>query len=324
MLELARAILAGEAQADLEHLRRILQAEGPDRSEILAGAHLLRHARSGNLLRVNRLCNAQSGRCGEDCSYCSQSTQSDSGVEEFPFLSAKEIINKGKAARVEGASCFCIVASQRNPSPHDIQVVAQAAESILEEGPMDLCASLGLLKKEEAQTLAKAGVRRYNHNLNTHPNRYSNITTTHTFEDRLATLRNCRESGLNLCSGFIAGLGETLEERAELLQILAELNPEVVPINFYLRLPGSRVPSDISPLQPWECVLLLCATRFALPKAEIRVGAGREEHIRTLQPLALLAAESFFTQGYLTTPGQGLSSDQSLCKDGNWEWVRGE
>ena len=209
---------------------------------------------------------------------------------------------------------YCIVTSTRSPSDLELQTVCDAVRRIKKEVPLHLCASLGLLNAAQAEVLAAAGVNRYNHNLETSRRFFPTICQTHTFEERVATVKAAKAAGMEACCGGIVGLGETLEDRTDWAFALRELEVEAIPVNFFDPRPGTAL-SAVPRLKPAECLRALAMVRLVNPSRDIRVAGGREVNLRSLQPLALYAANSIFTNGYLTTPGQGYSADLAMLGD---------
>lgn len=320
-------------QLNLDHLvARALEDAPPSREEALAllrlsdeetlrlvdAAWRVRRHFFGNRVKVNVLLNAKSGFCPEDCSYCSQSRLSRATIARYPLLSPEEILARARAAYAAGAQRFCIVTATRGPSWKVIETVAEAARRIKAELPLEICASLGILDDEgKARALKAAGVDAYNHNLNTSAARYGEICTTHTYLDRVQTLRMIRSAGISPCSGVILGMGESDEEVVEMAFALRELGAESIPVNFLIPIKGTPLGqgATVEKLTPWACLRYLALFRFVNPRAEIRASAGREVHLRSLQPLALLVANSLFLGDYLTEKGQAAEADWGMLQD---------
>lgn len=268
--------------------------------------------------RVNVLLNTKSGYCPEDCGYCSQSSKVQTPINRYPMQSTEQIVAAARAANEAGAQRFCIVSALRGPSWSDIKRVADAARQIRSEMGLELCASLGLLDDpEKAKALAEAGIDAYNHNLNTSEERYGDIATTHTYQDRLDTVRMARAAGLSPCSGVILGMGETNEEIVDLAFALRAEGAESIPVNFLLPIDDTPLGDGVTAadLTPWSCLRALSVFRLVNPAAEIRASAGREVHLRSLQPLAMLVANSLFLGDYLTEEGQSPDADWAMLAD---------
>jgi biotin synthase len=207
-----------------------------------------------------------------------------------------------------------MVASGRGPTDRQVEFLADAVRAIRAEVPVRICVSVGLLDEAKARRLKEAGVDRLNHNLNTSERHYPEICTTHTYADRVATLRAARAAGLEQCSGLIAGMGETDADLVEVALALRELEVPSIPVNFLLPIEGNPLQSDGS-LDPERALRVLAMMRLANPRAEVRVAAGREGHLRSLEALALWPANSLFVEGYLTTKGKGATDTYRMIRD---------
>jgi len=228
------------------------------------------------------------------------------------------MLTGARRAAAAKAQRYCIVISGRSPLDRDIAEVASAVRSIKQEVPIQICCSLGLLNEGQAKDLKAAGVDRINHNLNTSEAYHSEICTTHTFQDRLATIRHARTAGLEICSGGIVGMGERDEDLIDLALALREVKPDSIPLNMLH--PASGTPMEhCTPLTPQRCLKALCLFRFLHPRTEIRIAGGREHNLRSLQPLALYPADSVFVNGYLTTPGQPAAEVWRMIEDLGFE-----
>jgi biotin synthase len=224
------------------------------------------------------------------------------------------MITGARRAAAAKAQRYCIVISGRSPLDREIVDIASAVRSIKQEVPIQICCSLGLLSERQARDLKAAGVDRINHNLNTSEAYHSEICSTHTFQDRLATIRHARTAGLEICSGGIVGMGESDEDLIDLALALREVKPDSIPINTLH--PASGTPLEhCAPLTPQRCLKALCLFRFLHPRTELRIAGGREHNLRSLQPLALYPADSVFVNGYLTTPGQPAAEVWRMIED---------
>ena len=218
------------------------------------------------------------------------------------------------------AQRYCVVISGRSPLDREIANIAEAVRAIKRDTPIQICCSLGLLTEEQAGQLKAAGVDRINHNLNTSEGYHAEICSTHTFQDRLATIRHARAAGLEICSGGIIGMGEQDHDIIDLAMALRETKPDSIPINMLHPVPGTPL-EHRRELTPQRCLKVLCLFRFLHPRTEIRVAGGREFNLRALQPLALYAADSLFVDGYLTTPGQPAEAVWNMITDLGFEVV---
>lgn len=296
----------------------LLRLSDTESLPLIDAAWRVRREFFGNKVKINVLLNAKSGFCPEDCGYCSQSRFASSEIQRYPMLDPMIMLEKAREAYKAGAHRFCIVAAMRGPTWRDIERVAEATKRIKAELPIEVCACLGLIDDpEKARALKLAGVDAYNHNLNTSPIRYDKITKTHSFDDRIKTLSVIRGAGISLCSGIIVGMGETDEEIIELAYTLRELEIDSIPVNFLIPIHGTPLGhgNTVKELTPWRCLRILAVFRLINPKAEIRASAGREIHLRTLQPLAMLIANSLFLGDYLTEKGQAAEADLNMLKD---------
>jgi len=312
-MELGEESVAGAAISRGEALS-VLQSPDDELLAVMQAAFIPRQRHFGRAVNLHVLRNAKSGMCSENCAFCSQSVMAESGVERYRMQSVDEIVEGARDARSIGAVKYCIVTSTRSPSDLELQTVCDAVRRIKKEVPLHLCASLGLLNAAQAEVLAAAGVNRYNHNLETSRRFFPTICQTHTFEERVATVKAAKAAGMEACCGGIVGLGETLEDRTDWAFALRELEVEAIPVNFFDPRPGTAL-SAVPRLKPAECLRALAMVRLVNPSRDIRVAGGREVNLRSLQPLALYAANSIFTNGYLTTPGQGYSADLAMLGD---------
>ncbi|AFY78584.1 biotin synthetase [Pleurocapsa sp. PCC 7327] len=310
---LADRALRGELLTRQE-AQAVLQAPDEVLLEQLAAAYCVRRHYWGNRVRLHFLLNAQSGLCPEDCHYCSQSKISTAEIEKYPLLAQEKILAAADRAAQLKAGTFCFVISGRSPSESVFTKVLEAVRQIKRKHDLKVCACLGLLSQEQAHRLAEAGVDRINHNLNTSENYHPNICTTHTFSDRVTTVKNVQTAGITTCSGGIVGMGESDDDIIDLALSLRELQVTSVPINFLIPISGTPL-GKVQQLNPRRCLRILCLFRFLLPSQEIRIAGGREVHLRSLQPLGLYPANSIFIGDYLTTAGQAARADLEMLRD---------
>lgn len=292
----------------------ILQAPDEQLLAQLAAAYKVRHHYWGNKVRLHFLLNAQSGLCPEDCNYCSQSKISTAEIEKYPLMAQSKIVQAADKAAELQAGTFCFVLSGRSPSEKVFNQVVEAVQTVKAKHDLKICACLGLLNETQTQKLAAAGVDRVNHNLNTSENYHPNICSTHTFQDRLTTIKNVQSAGITTCSGGIIGMGESDDDIIDLAYSLRKLNVTSVPLNFLIPIEGTPL-GDLNSLNPRHCLRVLCLFRFILPAQEIRIAGGREVHLRSLQPLGLYPANSIFIGDYLTTAGQEANADLQMIRD---------
>lgn len=311
--DLAEISLRGEAPARAE-AAAVLNAPDEDILAVLNAAFRVRHRFHGWDVRLHVLQNAKSGMCRENCSFCSQAIGAYSGTKRYQMQTVEELVEGARKAHEMKAVKYCMVTATRGPSDREMDVICEAVRRIKAEIPINICTSLGLLNDEQARRLADAGVNRFNHNLETSRNFFPNVCQTHHYDDRVTTVKAAKAAGMEACCGGIVGLGESLDDRLDLAYELRELEVESIPVNFLDPRPGTPL-SEVPRLTPIECLKTLCMFRFVNPSRDIRVAGGREVNLRDMQSFALYAANSMFTEGYLTTGGQGYERDLQMIKD---------
>lgn len=313
-LSLAEQQLAG-GTLTREDARAILAAPDAEVMDLVAAGSRLRRAHFGNWVKVNYLVNLKSGLCPEDCHYCSQRLGSEADVLKYRWLSQEDALEQAKAGIEGGASRVCMVASGRGPSAGDVERVAQMVDELKAEHPhIEVCACLGILRDGQADQLRAAGVDAYNHNLNTSESRYSEICTTHTYQDRVGTVEKAKQAGLSPCSGLIVGMGESDDEVIDALFALRALQSDSIPVNFLMPFEGTPL-GGTRLLTPLRCLRILALARFTCPDREIRMAGGREMHLRSLQSQGLHLANSLFLGDYLTSEGQAAKADLEMIAD---------
>jgi biotin synthase len=310
--ELAARVLDGQPLTEEEGLA-ILRSSDEQLVELLAAAYRVRHRWFGNRMQLSFLINAKSGHCGEDCGYCSQSKGSRADVPQYELVDPEKILDGARVAAERAAGTYCIAISGRGPSKREIDVISQVVPRIRDRYPLKICVSPGLLTPDDAARLKACGVGRVNHNLNTSERFYPRICTTHTYQQRLATLRAVREAGLEICSGGIVGMGEEDVDVVELALRLGRLAVEVVPVNFLIPIEGTPLEAATG-LNPRYCLKVLALFRMANPSGVLRIAAGREIHLGSLQALGLYPANSIFVGDYLTTQGQSPEEDYRMIE----------
>lgn len=282
---------------------------------VVAAASAVRRKFFGRRVKLNYLVNLKSGLCPEDCSYCSQSLGAKTGVLKYSWLSTEQATAAATAGVGGGARRVCLVASGRGPSNRDVDRVGQIIGHIKAENPeVEVCACLGFLTEQQASTLHEAGADAYNHNLNSAESNYAEICSTHSYSDRVDTVETAKRGGLSPCSGLIAGMGETDEELVDVLFALRELGVDSVPVNFLLPFEGTPLHGH-QELTPQRCLRILAMARLVCPDVEVRAAAGREYHLRSMQPLALEICNSIFLGDYLTSEGQAGDADLRMLAD---------
>ena len=297
-----------------ETLREILSSDNIELIPLLNAAYEVRKKFVGKDVTIHIINNVQNGYCPEDCHYCAQAKSSKADIEEYPLKSDHEILAEAENAYKKGAHRYCMVFSGRGPSQKRIEHLVRLIRDIKSRYRIEVCVSAGLLDYDKAQMLAQAGLDRLNHNLNTSARHYPKICTTHTYEERLNTLKAARQAGLQLCSGVILGMGEDIEDVLETAYTLHELKADSIPVNFFIPIAGARLNTPPA-LSPEYCLRVLCLYRFLNPKAEIRVAAGRERYLRSMEVMALYPANSLFLDGYLNAKGADRGRTYQMIKD---------
>jgi biotin synthase len=275
-------------------------------------AHRLHH--NANAVQISTLLSIKTGGCPEDCAYCPQAARYSTGVKAEKLMSLDAVLDKARAAKAAGATRFCMGAAWRSPKDRDVAKVAEMVNAVRELG-METCATLGMLSAPQAQHLKAAGLDYYNHNLDTAPEYYGQIIRTRDFQDRLDTLEHVRDAGMKTCCGGIVGMGETREQRAGLLQTLANLpeHPQSVPINRLVQVAGTPL-AGTTLLDPFEFVRTIAVARILMPASMVRLSAGRAEMSDELQALCFFAGANsiFYGEKLLTTGNPDVAHDQAL------------
>ncbi len=310
---LAERVLDGGSITSAEALE-ILQAPDEELLDILSAAFRIRRRWFGQTVQLYFLMNAKSGLCPEDCSYCSQSKVSEAEIPKYNILQKDQLLDGAKLAFERGSKTYCIVISARGPSEREMQAVEKIVPMIKGQYDLEVCACLGLLTPDQAQRLKACGVDKVNHNVNTSPEHYEKICTTHTYADRIDTLKSLRAAGLQLCSGGIIGMGEQDEDVVRMAFELRELSVESIPLNFLNAIDGTPL-QKTNKLTPRYCLKALAMFRFVNPQSELRIAGGRELHLGSLQALGLYAANSIFVGDYLTTKGQLPEADYKMIEE---------
>ena len=280
--------------------------------ELLALADAVRERFCGNGIAVEVLYNAKKGGCSEDCNFCSQSARFATDVDPEPVSSVEGFLLAAREAHERGASEFCIVVAVRGPSTKLLERVCEAVRLIKMELPLTVAVSLGILREEQILALLAAGVDKVNHNLETSRRYFPSVCTTHSYDERWATLQLVKKHGLEVCCGGIIGMGEELEDRIDFLVALQALDPQEVPINFLNPRPGTPF-GQFSLVEPIEALRFVAMARLALPKALVRFAGGREVTLQGLQDLGMRSGASGIVLGnYLTTSGRGDNDDFAM------------
>jgi biotin synthase len=265
-------------------------------------------------VQISTLLSIKTGGCPEDCAYCPQSAQYDTGVKAEKLMSLDAVLGEARAAKASGASRFCMGAAWRSPKERDLDSVCAMVEGVKALG-LETCATLGMLTIEQAARLKASGLDYYNHNLDTSPEYYGAIITTRTYQDRLDTLDHVRNAGIHVCCGGIVGMGEGLEDRAGMIATLASLpvHPESVPINMLVQVEGTPLAASTK-LDPLDFVRTIAVARITMPASVVRLSAGREDMSEETQALCFLAGANsiFYGPKLLTTPNPERDRDMAL------------
>lgn len=267
-----------------------------------------------NAVQLSSLLSIKTGGCPEDCAYCPQSARYNTEVGREALMPLEQVLQAARQAKDNGAQRFCMGAAWRSPKPRHIEAIAEMITAVKGMG-LETCATLGMLKDGQAEQLKEAGLDYYNHNLDTSPEFYGEVITTRTYQDRLDTLQRVRHAGLNVCCGGIVGLGESRRDRAGLIAQLANLSPypESVPVNNLVKVAGTPL-CDAEQIDPFEFVRTIAVARITMPKAIVRLSAGRQEMNDSTQALCFLAGAGsiFYGEKLLTTGNPQFTEDQAL------------
>ena len=284
-------------------------------NDLLFKAHSIhREVFDPNQVQVSSLLNIKTGACPEDCSYCSQSSKYDTGLEREKLMEIDEVLQQAQNAKNKGATRFCMGAAWRNPTDKSLDKVIPMIQGVKAMG-METCVTLGMLSPKQASTLKEAGLDYYNHNIDTSKENYPNVITTRTFQDRLDTLAAVKDANISVCSGGILGMGETETDRASMLQSLANLeeHPDSVPINLLVPIPGTPF-ENVKPPSESEFVRTIAVARILMPKSVVRLSAGRLDMGEGMQALCFFAGANsiFYGEQLLTTDNPTVANDKLL------------
>lgn len=315
ILEYANKVLNGE-DITVEEANQLINVSDDDTMLLLAMADKIRQKFNNDEVDACAIINARSGRCSENCKFCSQSVHYKTKAQEYPLKSIEEIVAAARKAKEAGAIRFSIVTSGRGQGREDdFENILKAVKAIKEDVKMEVCTSLGILTYEQALQLKEVGITRYHSNLEAAPSYYPNVCTTHTYQDKMATIENAKKAGIRVCSGGILGLGETPEQRVEMAFELKRLDINSVPLNLLNAIVGTPFENN-KKLTALEILRTFAVYRFILPKALIRTAGGREVNLRDLQALALNGGMNGIMVGnYLTTAGRPAEADQVMIND---------
>lgn len=287
---------------------------------LIARAEVLRRKYKGNHVSIHILTNARSGNCSQDCSYCAQSCRSTAEIDKYKWISDEKLYKDNDFVNEHHLSRHCIGLSGMKFTDEEIEELARRIR-VMKAAGTHLCCSIGFLTEKQARMLKDAGLDRINHNLNSSRSYYKNICTTHTFDQRLENIRMLKQLGFEICSGGIIGMGESREDVVDMLLELREIQPEALPVNFLLPIPGTPLGNaDISVLTTPYCLKVLCLARLLVPKSDIRCAAGREVYFKGEEKNLLRVVDSIFASGYLTADGQGIEDTIKVITDAGFTY----
>lgn len=316
--KLDEKLLDASYSAELRHdwqVAEILKLFGlPFSDLIFKAAEIHRQNHNPNAVQISTLLSIKTGSCPENCKYCPQSAHYDVGLKKETLMEVSEILKAANNAKEAGASRFCMGAAWRNLHDRDVEKICNIVDEVKKTG-LETCMTLGMLTADQSKKLKEAGLDYYNHNIDSSEEFYSEIISTRNFQDRLNTLQNVRESGLNVCSGGIVGMGEKREDRAKMLIILANLpkHPQSVPINMLVKVKGTPLES-VEDLDQFEFIRTIAIARIMMPKSVVRLSAGRENMSEQTQALCFLAGANsiFYGEKLLTTSNPEMERDRRL------------
>lgn len=315
IFEVGKKVLDG-GSITREEAIALTKIEETDIPILLGVANKVRETFTGNRVDTCEIVNARSGGCSENCKFCAQSAHNEAKIEVYPLMSEEDILAAAKKAEADGAYRFCIVTAGRGmEGDPDFNRIVNAIKRIGEETSLGRCCSLGTLQEEHVAELKAAGISRYHHNLETSRSNFNNICTTHSYDERIATIKKIKNAGLQACSGCIIGMGETWEQRVELAFDLKELDVDSVPINVLNSIKGTAM-EGARKLKPMEILQAFAIFRLILPTKIIRYAGGREHNLGELVPLGFLSGVNGMLIGnYLTTQGKGAADDLSMVSN---------
>jgi len=289
-------------------------------SELAAKADRVRREKTDNKLDICTICNARSGLCSEDCKFCTQSVHYDTGTPVYPMMDIDEIMESALQAKANGSKRFGIVTSGQSLNMEEVRYVAAVVKEIRDKLDIEVCASLGCLDYDQLVLLKKAGLSRYHHNIETSREYFPKIVSTHTFDDRILTIRNAVKAGLFTCSGGIIGMGESRKDRANMALTLKELNVDSVPINILMPLAGTPL-AEIIPITMSEVLKTIAVFRILMPDKTIKIAAGRESFLKDFQGMAFMSgANGMLIGGYLTQRGRSVKEDKNMIDEIHHIW----
>ena len=311
---------SADPQLSREDALTILNTPDESLEELVSFAETFRRKYKGNHVSIHILTNARSGNCSQDCAYCAQSCRSKADIDKYKWVADEKLYEDNDFVNEHHLSRHCIGLSGMKFTDAEIETLAEKIRK-MKAGGTHLCCSIGFLTEHQAKVLKDAGLDRINHNLNSSRNYYPNICSTHTFDQRVANIRMLQGLGYEICSGGIIGMGESKEDVVDMLMELREIQPEALPINFLLPIPGTPLEhADMSVLSTAYCLKVLCLARLLVPKADFRCAAGREVYFKGEEKNLLRVVDSIFASGYLTAGGQGIKDTIQAIEDAGFTY----
>lgn len=270
-----------------------------------------------NKVEACSIVSARTGKCQENCRYCAQSSHNKANIECHPIISVEDVVNAAKSAKENGATKIGIVTSGRRPSDEDFKVILEMVRQTAKLDGITPCVSIGLVTEEQMKQLKEAGCKRFHHNINTSKNYHSSVCTTHTFDDRIKTVKLAQKYGLEVCCGVIIGMGESREDRVDMAMSIAQLNPESTPINILCPIKGTPFEDYEDKIDEEEILKTICIFRIILPKVALRYAGGRTSRLsKENQKLGIEAGiNSLLVGNYLTTLGSDANEDKKMLED---------
>jgi len=291
-------------------------------AELVSMADRTRRDSSGDALELCNIMNAKSGMCAEDCKFCAQSSRHSTGASSYSLKSKDEMVEAARGAKAMGAHRFDIVTSGNVLTKDDLQTIAEAITEIRDKVGIEMCASLGKLSEESLTILKRSGLSRYHHNIETSPNFFPKIVTTHTFQDRVDTIGAAKKAGLQVCSGGIIGMGETWDDRIDMALTLKELDVDSVPINVLVPVSGTAL-EGMKAISSSDAIRTIALFRIVLKGKIIKVAAGRESLLKDFQAMAFMAgANGMLIGGYLTIRGRSPEDDLRFVEEIKEAWAK--
>ena len=318
-LAIANRIIAG-GDITRDEAKQLLLVQGGELYDLFYAANKVRRHFHGNKVTFCSILPTKFGNCSEDCKFCAQSAHYDADVNAYPMMDGDDVEKACTSARDNGASAFGIVNSGRGPNKKEWPKIMEAIGAMKKVDGITHCATLGTLNESQARDLKAAGIRRINHNLETSKEFYPKIVTTHTWQDRVDTVKLAQKVGLEACCGCIFGMGESVDDRVSLGFSLKELNPHVVPLNFLHPIAGTPLENEPK-LKPMEILKIIAVMRLILPKQDLKVAGGREKNLRDLQSwIFYVGGTSGLIGNYLSTYGRANQEDLQMISDLELEW----